>query len=138
MPQRLNAKGKLSKSGEYRPGLSWVSGERPAKIWLWREEDTCMRARIGATPQLSVGRNKSNQQQLRVKVDDGTIEDVEGSMLLSAGAWVQSLWADAIQVSKSVAAQTRFAVGNRKIEVAVQRAQVVGDVVELDLSAAHR
>lgn len=138
LPQRLNAKGKPSKTGEYRPGLSWESGERPAKIWLWREQGTCMRARIGATPHLSAGQNKSKQQEVRVKVDDGTIEDVEGSMLLSAGAWIQGLWSDAIQVSKSVAAQTGFEVGERKVEVAVQRAQVLGDVVELDLSAVHR
>ncbi|MGK0360685.1 MAG: hypothetical protein ACI9U2_002998 [Bradymonadia bacterium] len=138
LPRRLNAKGKPSKSGAYRPGLSWESGERPAKIWLWQEEGSCMRARIGATPQLSAGQSKTNQQELRVKVDDGTIEDVKGSMLLSVGAWVQSLWTDAIQVSKAVAAQTGFEVGARKVEVALQRAQVVGDVVELELSAVHR
>ena len=138
LPQRLNAKGKPSKSGEYRPGLSWASGERPAKIWLWREQDSCMRARIGATPQLSAGQNQDKQQEVRVKVEDGTIEDVEGPMLLSMGAWVQSLWADAIKVSKAVAAQTRFEVGDRSLTVAVQHARVLGDVVELELSATHR
>lgn len=138
LPQRLNAKGKPSKGGEYRPGLSWEGGDRPAKIWLWREQDQCMRARIGATPRLSTGQNEAKQREVRVKVDDGTIEDVEGSMLLSAGAWIQSFWTDAIQLSKAVAAQTGFEVGDRKLEVAVQRAQVIGDVVELELSAAHR
>ena len=118
--------------------MSWESGERPAKIWLWREQDTCLRARVGGTPVLSATRTAKKEQALQVKIADGTVEDVEGSTLLSMGAWVQSLWADAIQVSKSVVAQTRFEVGARVVQVAVQDARVVGDVVELGLSATHR
>lgn len=138
LPQRLNEKGKPAKDGAFRPGLSWESGDRPAKIWLWREQDQCMRARVGGTPMLSASRDASQRAQVQVRIADGAIEDVEGPTLVTLGAWVQSLWADAIQVSKAVVAQTGFAVGERRVEVAVEGARVAKDVVELELSARHR
>jgi hypothetical protein len=138
LPQRINSKGKPAKDGAFRPGLGWESGDRPAKIWLWREQDTCMRAQVGGTPELSAQLNKKREHTLQVQVADGTVEDVEGPMLITMGAWIQSLWADAIRISKSVVAQTRLEVGERVVEVAVQRAKVDADVVELGLSAMHR
>lgn len=138
LPQRLTQKGKPAKDGPFRPGLSWASGDRPAKVWLWREQDQCMRARVGGTPELSARRNAKKQSEVHVRIGDGAIEDVEGPTLITVGAWIQSLWADAIQVSKGVVAQTRFEVGARKVDVAVERARVVKDVVELELSARHR
>lgn len=138
LPQRLTEKGKPSKDGPFRPGLSWESGDRPAKIWLWKEQDQCMRARVGGTPELSTAQNAKRQSELRVAIADGTLEDVDGPALITVGAWIQSLWADAIKVSKAVVAQTGFEVGERRIEVAVQQARVVDDVVELELSARHR
>lgn len=138
LPRRLNAKGKPTPDGEFRPGLDWQSGDRPAKIWLWREQDTCMRAQIGGTPTLSARLNAKREHVVHVAVQDGTVEDVDGPMLLTMGAWIQQLWTDAITISQAVVAQIRLELGQRVLDVAVQRAQVKADVVEIELSARHR
>ncbi|MCA9528492.1 MAG: hypothetical protein KC549_19540, partial [Myxococcales bacterium] len=128
MPGRYTEKGKADPQGPLQAALAWERGDRPLKALLWRTEGTCMTARIGGTPSLQAAR-----RQVTVRLADGRVEDVQGSLLIQAGAWLKGLWDQTFTVTRTVAAETRLALGARRLTLGVVDARADADGVTLGL-----
>lgn len=133
VPARMDAKGRPTADGPYLAGLGWERGERPLKVTLWREDGDCMRVVVGGTPQLSM-----RGGQLEVRVADGRIESVRGSALTEFGAWIQSLWADAIRVTRRFEFGSVLDIGGTKLGLSARSARLVGDDLLLTLTLSSR
>lgn len=139
LPSRFDGKGKPKDDGLYRPGLVWRPGdERPLGLHVWRTEGTCMRATLAGVPTLAVAREtdpktKRPRPALRVGVEDGRLEDVDGPALIEAGAWLYALWADAVSFTRDVTGEMRFELPGGDWRVSLVDARLDGDDVVLDL-----
>lgn len=127
---RYTAKGKADPKGEYTPALDWESGaDRPLKIHVFKPEGECIHARLGARPTLAM----APKGEVKVGIEDGEIEDVEGPALVELAGWAYALWADAIQVSKSVAGQVELKIAGETYGLSVIRGAVQRDEITLGL-----
>ena len=132
VPSRFTATGKPTADGAFRPGMGWADDERPLKVLVWRTETPCCRIRLGAKPQLRLKAGK-----LTVGVENGVIEDVQGPAIVKLGAWLFTLWADAIRVTKDLAAKTEFSVLGQRIQVELHHAQLHGGDIVFGVTKPH-
>jgi hypothetical protein len=130
---RYDAKGKPEKDGAYLPAVRWRPGEsRPLAVHVFATKGECLHAELSAIPKVSLVTEKG-RPQLRVGVEQGTLEHVEGPLLIEIGAWLRSLWAESIDVTHDVAADTKLSLPGGDWTMGLAAARVEGDVVVLDL-----
>ncbi|HUT77144.1 MAG TPA: hypothetical protein VM285_05630 [Polyangia bacterium] len=133
LPDRYDDKGKAKADGELRPGLDWVSGKRPMKVFLWDLDDTCMRLTLEATPELGVKDGK-----VAIGARDAEVTDIEASAFVKAGVWFHLLWKDAFDVSKKTKASAKIEVAGQELEVGVATAELVDDEIILGLDVVTK
>ncbi len=129
VPGRYNRKGKPKEDGEFRPGLAWVPGKRPMKVYLWQLERPCKRITIGTNPTVSVKNDK-----IQIETKGTEIEDVEATAITELGIWFVTLWKDAVDVRKSAAAEMHFTVAGKKMVTKIERASIENDELTLGIS----
>ncbi|MBW2277088.1 MAG: hypothetical protein JRF63_06320, partial [Deltaproteobacteria bacterium] len=129
VPSRYDTHGKAKQNGELRPGLDWVPGKRPMKIYLWDLERPCMRITMGAKAKVA-----TQDGNVRIEATDGKIEDVEASAFTKVGVWFHALWKDAINVTKSAGTAMSFSVAGQRMTSRLERAAIENDELTLELS----
>ena len=129
VPDRYDKKGKPRKDGELRPGLDWIPGKRPMKIYLWDLDKPCMRVDMGANAKVSIKGDK-----VEIKATGAKVENVDASAFTKAGVWFYALWKDAIKMSKKTSSEMRFKVAGQKMVSKVVMAELVDDELTVGLS----
>jgi hypothetical protein len=131
VPRRYDGAMHAKATGEFTPGLRWIAGPRPLKILAWRVTEPCLRARVGAEPRLALAGG-----ELVAGIDDGVVEEVRGSLLVEAGAWIKEMGADAIRFSKRAIASARVSVAGVPIEGRVTRAFLLDGTFGVDVAVS--
>jgi hypothetical protein len=129
VPDRYDKKGKPRKNGELRPGLDWIPGKRPMKIYLWDLDKPCMRVDMGANAKVSVKGDK-----VEIKATGAKVENVDASAFTKAGVWFYALWKDAIKMSKKASSEMKFKVAGQKMVSKVVMAELADDELTVGLS----
>ncbi len=130
---RYDDKGKPKKDGAYLPAVRWRPGEaRPLGLHVFATKGECLHAELSAAPKLSVVAEKG-KPQLRVGVEEGTLEKVEGPLLIEIGAWLYSFWMESVAVTTDVVADTKLSLPGGDWKMGVAAARIDGDAVVLDL-----
>ena len=117
LPARYDEKGRPSPDGPYRAGLSWAKGKRPLRIHLFREEGQCIAVVLAGRPTLRL-----RQGRLTVGVEDATVAETTGEVLVQTAIWFRSLWSKAISFSRSSASATEFTVAGKKRKFIIKKA----------------
>lgn len=124
------SKGKPDDKGAYTPAFDWVHGDdRPLKVHVYKNKGECIHARIGGRPTLAM----AEKGKVKVGVEGGEIERVDGPALIEIAGWAYSLWADAIEISKDITAQTRVKIAGTRYQLGLSEAEVFNDEVILGL-----
>ena len=129
VPDRYNSKGKPSKDGELRPGLDWIPGKRPMKIYLWDLDKPCMRVDLGANAKVSVKGDK-----VELKATGAKVENVDASAFTKVGVWFYALWKDAMKMSQKASSEMKFKVAGQKMVSKVVMAELKDDELTVGLS----
>ncbi|MCB9547714.1 MAG: hypothetical protein H6706_17955 [Myxococcales bacterium] len=107
LPGNYDLQGNPAEGGSVLAALGWATGARPLKVDLWTPTGLCMRARIGATPELSLASGA-----LSVGVKDAEVELVDGPPLVQqATAWAERLWGNAAGQGEGKARGARLSLG---------------------------
>lgn len=133
LPDRFDDKGKARADGELRPGLDWVPGQRPMKVFLWDLEGTCMRLTLEAAPEFGVKDGK-----VVIGARDAEVTDIEAAAFVKAGVWFHLLWKDAFDVTKKTRAKARLQVAGQELEVGVATAELIDDEIVLGLDVVAK
>jgi hypothetical protein len=133
VPDRYDAKGKAKADGELRPGLDWVPGKRPMKVFLWDLTDTCMRLTLEADAELGVKDGK-----VLFEAKDAEVTDIEAAAFVKAGVWFHLLWKDAFALARKTEARTTLSVAGQEIDVGIATAELIEDEIVLGLDVAAR
>jgi hypothetical protein len=133
VPSRYNKKGKPKENGELQPGLDWVPGKRPMKVYLWQTENPCKRITLGADPSVSVKNDK-----IKIKAENTKIEDVEAAPFTELGIWFYTLWKDAIDFRKSAGSKMSFKIAGEKMVSRIERAAIANDELTLGISVKKK
>lgn len=135
LPARYSEKGKADPQGPMAVALGWAPEARPLKVLVWQTEGTCVQARLGGTPRLAV-QTKGGTRELEVRLTDGVVEDISGSLLVEAGAWLTGAWDRTLKFTQNVAAETRMEVAGRPLKLALADGAVSpqGLVLTLEVS----
>ena len=133
IPDRYDSKGKPKADGNLRPGLDWVSGERPMKIYLWDLEKPCMRVNMSATPVI-----EANAGKLAINAKDAVTDDIEASAFTKAGVWFYLLWRDAIELKKRAPMEMKFSIAGKEMIAVVDQASIENNefISQVSLNAA--
>lgn len=135
LPGRYSEKGEADPRGPLSVGLGWVAEPRPLKALVWRTEGTCVHARLGGTPELAVEsarpalpdgkpRDAANPARtLALRLRDGTVEVVEGSWYVEAGAWLTGVWDRTFQWTHRAVAEVGLTVAGRPLKLALSQAK---------------
>lgn len=121
LPGRYSQAGKPVADGPLQVGLGWGDHPRPMKVLVWQTEGTCVHARLGGTPEVQVQQRPAGRT-IQVRVADGQVEAVEGSLLVEAGAWLTGVWDRTLRFTQTAVAETRLEVGGRPLVMALDRA----------------
>ena len=126
---RYDDQGKPKTDGEMRPGLDWIAGdERPMKVYVWDLKKPCMRITMSAKPSIKIA-----DESLEITANDTKTDDVEASAFTKVGAWFHVLWKDALKLQKKTSSRTKMTVAGQEIEVAVDKAAIEQDELELQV-----
>jgi hypothetical protein len=130
LPNRYDGTTPARGGGEFTPGLRWVEGGRPLKVYAWRIREPCLRVRVGAEPRLALSGGR-----LVVGIDSGTVEEVRGSLLVEVAVWLKEIGADAIRFSHQTISSARVSIAGTPVEATIARASIEAGVFGLDLHA---
>ncbi|MFO8073091.1 MAG: hypothetical protein R6V85_14565 [Polyangia bacterium] len=135
VPARYDREGKPKKNGELRPGLAWVPGKRPMRIYLWDLKKPCMRIEMRAAAAV-----KKENGELRIEALEAEIEGVEASAFTRAGMWFYALWKDALDVTRKTEAKIEFDLAGKPMRAEVEQARLEADelVMRIGLTPAPR
>ncbi len=125
LPDRYDEKGRPKSNGQFRAGLSWAEGKRPLRVHLFREEGQCIAVVLAARPVL-----KLRKGRLTVGVEEASVVETTGDVLLKAAIWFRSLWSKALSFSRSEAATATFEVAGKKRKFTVKKAAFVDGAFE--------
>ena len=128
LPRRYDDKMRPKKDGEFTPGLRWVAGPRPFKIFAWRVKSPCLRARIGADPTVTVSGGR-----LSVGIENGVVEEVRGAALVRARVWMKRIGADAIRFTRHTIASARISIAGTALGGRIERAGYQRGIFAVDL-----
>ena len=132
IPARYDREGEPNPNGEFVAGVDWRAGQRPLKVYAWSLAGTCARLTFGGTPQAS-GRGGA----IEVRVPDGTLEDVEGSLKARAAVWFSGLGRQTFAVSETVADATELEIGGATYRARVVTAESTGADLVFSLALAE-
>jgi hypothetical protein len=128
LPRRYDEQMRPKKDGDFTPGLRWVAGPRPFKIFAWRVKSPCLRARIGADPTVTVSGGR-----LAVGIEHGEVEEVRGAALVRARVWMKRIGADAIRFTRHTIASARVSIAGTPLGGRIQRAAYRDGIFAVDL-----
>ncbi|MEZ4475106.1 MAG: hypothetical protein R3F60_30815 [bacterium] len=130
LPGSYDLQGNPAEGGNVLAALGWATGARPLKVDLWTPTGLCMRARIGATPELSLASGA-----LSVGVRDAEVELVDGPPLVQqAAAWAERLWGNAASQGEGKARGARLSLGKGAGEgFSLADVNLAGDTLVLGL-----
>jgi hypothetical protein len=117
LPRRYDDRMHPKKDGDFTPGFRWVRGRRPVKLFAWRLESPCLRARIGADPIVGLRGGK-----LVVGVEHGEVEEVRGAMLVRARVWMKRIGAEAIRFTRRTIASARISIAGSPLAGRIENA----------------
>ena len=128
IPRRYDDQMRPKKDGDFTPGLRWVAGPRPFKIFAWRVKSPCLRARIGADPKVTV-----TDGRLTVGIEHGEVEEVRGAALVRARVWMKRIGADAIRFTRRTVASARISIAGVPLSGRIERAAYRDGTFTVDL-----
>jgi hypothetical protein len=132
LPARYDREGQPDPNGELTAGVGWQAGERPLKVHAWALQGQCARLTFGGTPQL-----QGRAGQLELRVDDGKLEEVRGSLRVRAGVWFSGLGRQTFAISQSVVGATEFEIVGVDYRATVVTGRVDGSDLVFSLALAE-
>jgi hypothetical protein len=128
LPRRYDEQMHPKEDGDFTPGLRWIAGPRPFKLFAWRLKKPCLRTRIGAEPIVAIKHDK-----LEVGFDEGVLEEVEGAALVQARVWMKRIGADAIHLSRKTVSSASISIAGAPLVVAVRNAFYRSNTFNIEL-----
>ncbi len=134
LPGRYDSDFEPQPEGQFRPFFDWqVGDQRPMKIHVLSTDPHCVQLRIGARPRLRFA-----QGQLALHLDDGHIEQVEGSWVVKLGVQFKRLGKGPMAFSKQRAKTMSLSLHGEELELSAVDGLVDGQKLRLDLQPRWR
>jgi len=134
LPKRYSQEGKADPQGALEAGMAWVEGEIPLRVLVWRREGSCLKAELGARPQVKL----SSKGKLQLSAQEIQLMDLRGPALLEWGAWIYRLGGYSMEMSRSLAAETRFKLGGKALSLKISQARIEGMALSVSMDLEQR